>query len=146
MTFHFNDIRDHTLLNKLAIEEAERTFSSSSANPNEVSFKTKFYNSLQGKAAEMYLVENKGMQFLDESTVGMLRFRKDYNSICNKLLYHDLVRDDKIIEVKALTGDISSKIDKILADIRKRTYNFSDYLIVFEFDCWNYTLHDKIKI
>lgn len=145
MKFHFNSIKNHVLLNKLAVDEAERNFLSRT-NTNDT-YISKLYNSLQGKAAEMYLVENSEMHFLDDSTVQILKDRDDYWNIAQNLIYHDLIKDDKIIEVKAYSElNIDEKIDKTINTIKSRTWNFSDYLIVFKFDNWNYELYKKIKI
>lgn len=135
------------MLNKLVIEEAKRLYESPSANFNQVSFYDKLNNCFQGKAAEMYLVENKDMQFLDEATIDLLVKHKYYKDIKKNLIYHDLVKDGKVIEVKAFSKDnIDYSVEKALKTIRNRTYNFSDYLIVFTFDNWKYELYKKIKV
>ena len=144
MTFHFNDVKDHILLNKLSIDEAERNYKSPN---NKQTYIEKLFNSLQGKAAELYLVENYGMEFLSYENIDKINSHKYFNKLQHSILYHDLIKDDKIIEVKAFTKDnIDHKINSVLKEIRKRTWNFSDYMIVFTFDNWNYSLYKKIKI
>lgn len=144
MEFHFNDIKNHVLLNKLCIEEAERNYNSKNNNQTYID---KLYNSYQGKAAELYLVENYNMQFLTYDNYDSLNKHKYYNELKHNILYHDLIKDNKIIEVKALTSiNIDYKINKILHNIQERTWNYSDYLLVFIFDNWQYKLYKKIKI
>lgn len=146
MTFAFNDIKNHALLNKLAIDEAERNYLSAS-NTNKDSYISKLYNSLQGKGAELYLVENKGMKFLDNSTINLLEGHKYYTALVHNVLYHDLVFNNKIIEVKAFSEDgIDYKIENSIARIKTRTWNFSDVMLVFMVKDWNYTLYKKIDL
>ncbi len=146
MEFNFNDINDHVLLNRLILDESRRLFESPMANLDNSDFYKKFINVTQGKAAELYLVENTKLEFLTEDNVKTLYNHRYYQNIVDKLLYHDLVYDGSVFEVKAYSKNIKSNVTKVLDTIRLRKFNFSDYLILFEVKDWNYRLIDKIKI
>jgi hypothetical protein len=146
LEFNFNDINDHVLLNRLILDESRRLFESPMANLDNSDFYKKFINVTQGKAAELYLVENTKLEFLTEDNVKTLYNHRYYQNIVDKLLYHDLVYDGSVFEVKAYSKNIKSNVTKVLDTIRLRKFNFSDYLILFEVKDWNYRLIDKIKI
>lgn len=126
--FTIENIKDKDLLNRIVDEETDQIFRRPGRRGR--SYDELRASVLQGKVAELYLVETGKYKFCD-------------------LKYHDLYNQKKqIIEVKAYSSTeiLPPFVIKDIRKIQSLDWNKSDWYYYFGVFEGVYTLHQRIKL